>query len=124
MKKKTLYKNAKTVYNGTTTIVYGELSTRPSGLLDAAAADLMYKVHKVHTTTLVGKGVSKLNPIDQYDENKGIMVASNKAELSVNRAMIRNLKMIIDSAQEYCAMASGIIEDLERRNDAIKSRNN
>lgn len=117
------YSKEKIIKNGNTTIVYENADIKRGTELDTAlikAYDTLDEFLSIDGYT--AQGVSKLSENDQYDEKKGLIVASLKAELLANKAFLKDLKNIDKDLNGAIGKINNVIDNTLYKIDEINSK--
>lgn len=119
--KNTKCRRNKTIFNGTTTVVYADSFVKTDSELDQISAKLHDALTDLCLYVVKTKGVAKLSPEDSYDETTGVTVASQKAELIANRHILGKVRIARTAAEQYIKTLDKVIEELEERYSFVKS---
>lgn len=108
------------IKNGTTTVVYGETSMRESLAKKVAEAvsDILQETIVASSRVIVTRGVSKLAPGDEYDEKKGIHLASRKAEL---KGRIKYYNQLADAYDAGVKLLDILEEEMKKEEVKLKN---
>lgn len=115
------YRDSKVIKNGTTTIVYGNITIKAKGQLREDMISLAEA-----SRDLIGggrgetKGVSKLHPEDVYDEKIGKIVASKKGEMQGLRASKKILVEYVESLEKVLAAMKTQVALVDARYESLE----
>ena len=119
--KNTKCRRNKTIFNGTTTVVYADTFVKTDSELDQISAKLHDALTDLCLYTIETKGVAKLSPEDSYDETTGVTVASQKAELRANRFVLGRVHKARALAERYIKVLDSVADELNERYNHVKS---
>lgn len=114
------YRDDNIIRNGTTTIVYGTTRVEAKGVtllnLEKVVNHGFKLLNGGHGVT---KGVSKLHPDDEYDQLKGKMVASKKAELKGLKVSRELLVQYIGELETTLGDIQAELKRIDERRDSL-----
>lgn len=117
--KKIPCKDVKVIKNGTTTAVIAETNIRFSNQFKESVYDLTNMFWELQEMPIISKGVSKLCPGDEYNEETGRIIASKKAEIKGNRIAKHKLENLAMTLSVMQGEILGYIMQLSMRDQTL-----
>ena len=111
------YEDSKVIKSGDNTVVCGRSCFVGDYAELTGAIDALYNVASFVTHT---KGIAKLNPVDEYDEETGRRIASKRAERAGNREAKKVIVNAIKTVSDVVAVLEFAAQELDYRFECLK----
>ena len=113
--KKINYTKEKTIHNGTTTIVYGTADYVENTPLVNKMLDVYKQIHDTLSCYVEKRGISRLHPLDQYDEKRGNQIASYKSEINCISVIQKDLCKLLKASVQLTDVINESLDEFDRR---------